>query len=97
MGILHLHRGRTTRRGMAMSRRVKPIIITSNPILGDKPGYIHRAFRHLEKGKFTPVAKGKTTSYQIPTDILGLTLPSRLTDTIQEVVLVFRKSKTQSL
>jgi hypothetical protein len=77
------------------AKKVKPIIVQLNHGKADFPEYIKRAQRHLEKGQFIPQWKGTTWGYQVPTDILRLTLDSKLVDQIEEVVLVYiNKSNT---
>ena len=69
----------------------KPITVQVNRTRVDLPGYVKRAHRHLEKGIFVPLWKGTTWGYQVPTDILRLTLDQKLVDSIEEVKLVYRK------
>ena len=68
-----------------------PIRVFVNANLADFPQFIQRGQRHLEKGKFDPVFTGSKVGFQIPTDILSLTLPIPCVDKVEEVIFVYHK------
>lgn len=71
---------------------LKPsITVVMNSRVARLPIFIKRAQRHLEKGKFTPISTGTHHTFRVPTDLLSLTLPQAIVDTIEELCLVYTR------
>ena len=67
------------------------ITIAMNDRVARVPMFIRRAQRHLEKGKFSPISTGTHQTFRVPTDLLSLTLPQAIVDTIEELDLVYSR------
>lgn len=73
------------------STRNNTIPAVKRPNLGHIPLFVSVAHRHLEKEQAVGEKFMENTTYQVPVDLLRLTIPEEMLDGIKEVVFTYRR------